>query len=50
MIAAIAAVYAVTQAPTYWSLQERNLFRNLLAEPMWECSADAQLRCSLSRI
>lgn len=37
LIVGVAAVFAIIQAPTYWSLvQERNLFRNMLAEPMWE--------------
>ncbi|WP_419805619.1 hypothetical protein [Terriglobus sp.] len=36
-VAVIAATFAIMQASTYWSLvQERNLFRNMLAEPMWE--------------
>lgn len=37
VLAVIAAAYAIAQAPTYWSLvHERNLFHNMLAEPMWE--------------
>ena len=37
VLALVAAAYAMSQAPTYWTLvQERNMFGNMLAEPMRE--------------
>ena len=37
VLAVVIAVAAVAQAPRYWSfVQQRNMFHNLLAEPIWE--------------